>query len=202
MLTTITIAAFATALLTQQPTASPSPKIGEPAPTFVANGADGKTYDLASYKGKFVVLEWTNKDCPFVKKHYGSNNMQQTQAKAKELGAVWFSVCSSAPGKQGYLDAAGFTNNLTKVGSKAVTVFMDPEGKLGHMYAAKTTPQIAIIDPSGKLIYNGAVDDKPSPNPEDIAGAKNYVLAALEEAIAGKSVTVATSRPYGCSVKY
>lgn len=193
------LALYAT-LVVAAPPAEPA-KVGEKAPVFTVGGADGKTYNLSNYAGKYVVLEWTNKDCPFVRKHY-AGNMQDTQKKAVEMGAVWLAVCSSAEGKQGYLDAAGHTAHLKEVKSYAKTVLLDTDGAIGKLYGAKTTPQIAIIDPQGKLIYNGAIDDKPTPNPADVATARNHALEALKEAMAGKSVSVATSRPYGCSVKY
>lgn len=177
-------------------------KIGEKAPNFTVTGADGKSYSPSQFEGKYLVLEWTNKECPFVRKHYGSGNMQATQAKAEEMGAVWLSVCSSAPGMQGYMTADEQTAHLKEVKSKALTVLLDSDGKVGKLFGARTTPQIAVIDPTGKLIYNGAIDDKPTPDPADIATARNHVLEALKEAMAGKPVTVATSRPYGCGIKY
>jgi len=189
------------ALMALQPPVEPA-KIGDKAPEFTIAGADGKTYSPSQFEGKYLVLEWTNKDCPFVRKHYGSGNMQETQAEAKKLGAVWLSICSSASGKEGYLDASGQLAHMKEVKSNAVTVLLDSDGKVGKLFGAKTTPQIAIIDPKGKLIYNGAIDDQPTPDPASVPIAHNYALAALKEAMAGKPVTVATSRPYGCGVKY
>ena len=178
------------------------PKVGEPAPAFSATDSKGKALTLGDYKGKYVVLEWTNADCPFVKKHYGSGNMQSTQKAAVDQGAVWLSVISSAPGKQGHVDGAQ-ANALTAARSAAPTqVLLDPKGELGRLYEAKTTPHIFIINPEGKLIYAGAIDDTPSADTADIAGAKNYVKTALAEAKAGKPVTDAVTQPYGCSVKY
>ncbi|HEY0867105.1 MAG TPA: redoxin domain-containing protein [Fimbriimonas sp.] len=175
-------------------------KLGEKVPAFTVAGADGKTYSPSALEGKFVVLEWTNKDCPYVARHYREGTMQATQAKAKEMGAVWLAVSTSSEGKQGYLPAEGHHEHLKAVKSSALTVLLDPDGKLGRIFDAKTTPQIAIIDPAGKLIYNGAIDDQPEPRPG--AAARNHVLEALKEAMAGKAVTVATSKPYGCGVKY
>jgi len=181
---------------------SPKATIGEPSPNFAVVDSAGKTQTLSDYKGKFVVLEWTNKDCPFVKKHYGSGNMQATQKKAEEMGAVWFSVITSAPGKQGYMSAEDVNTYRKENKVNSTATLLDSDGKVGKIYNARTTPQIAIIDPKGIVIYNGAIDDKPSPDPETLNGATNYALQALKEAMAGKSVSVPTSRPYGCSVKY
>ena len=179
-----------------------APAVGGPAPAFSLPSVEGKTVGLSDYKGKFVVLEWTNKDCPFVKKHYGSGSMQATQAEAKKMGAVWLSVCSSAPGNQGYMTPDQYKAYIKEKKVAATAVLLDPEGKVGHLYGARTTPQIVIIDSKGTVVYDGAIDDKADPDPATLAGAKNYALAALKEAMAGKPVAVATSRPYGCSVKY
>jgi len=179
-----------------------SAALGAAAPSFSLPSVEGKNVGLADYKGKFVVLEWTNKDCPFVKKHYAGGSMQATQAKAKEMGAVWLSICSSAPGKQGYMAADEYKGYIKASKVAATSVLLDPDGKVGKLYNAKTTPQIVVIDTKGTMIYNGAIDDKPDPDPASLKGAKNYALNALTEAMAGKEVSVATSRPYGCSVKY
>lgn len=177
-------------------------EIGALAPTFSLPSVEGKSVSLSDYKNKFVVLEWTNKDCPFVRKHYESGSMQATQEKAKKMGAVWLTICSSAPGQQGYMAADQYKGYVKDKKMASAAVLLDPEGTVGHLYLARATPQIVVIDASGKVVYNGAIDDKPSPDPETLKGAKNYALAALEESMAGKPVTVATSRPYGCSVKY
>jgi len=176
--------------------------LGAAAPSFKLPSIEGKDLSLADYKGKFVVLEWTNKDCPFVKKHYATGSMQATQAKAKELGAVWLSICSSAPGKQGYMTADEYKGYAKSSKIAAASVLLDPEGKVGKLYNAKTTPQIVVIDNKGNVVYNGAIDNKPDPDPASLKGAKNYALDALTESMAGKEVSVPTSRPYGCSVKY
>lgn len=176
--------------------------IGEVTPNWTLTDSNGETRSIEQYRGKFVVLEWTNKDCPFVKKHYGSGNMQSTQEKAKEMGAVWLSVVSSAPGNQGYMEPAQINSYRKEMNVKSTATLIDADGKVGHIYEAKSTPQIAIIDPKGVLIYNGAIDNQPTPDPASVKGAKNYALAALKEAMAGKPVTVASTRPYGCSVKY
>ena len=179
-----------------------APLVGTPAPEFSLPAVEGRTVALKDLRGKFVVLEWTNKDCPFVKKHYGSGSMQATQAEAKRLGAVWLSICSSAPGAQGYMTAEEYKGYIKAKGVASEAVLLDPEGKFGHLYGARTTPQVVIVGPKGTMIYNGAIDDRPDPDPASLKGAKNYALDALKEAMAGKPVSVPTSRPYGCSVKY
>ena len=175
---------------------------GTPAGNFKLTDASGKTVSLSDYRGKTVVLEWNNPGCPFVKKHYDSGNMQKTQAQAKAGGAVWLTINSGAPGKQGYMtgpEAQAFVK-----GAKATPTayLLDPKGVVGKGYAAKTTPHMYIVDPSGKLVYQGGIDDKPTSNAADIAGARNHVLAALGEVKAGKPVSTPETRPYGCSVKY
>jgi peroxiredoxin len=176
--------------------------VGQPAPGFTLQGADGKPYALADYKGKYVVLEWTNHDCPYVRKHYKSGNMQAQQKALTAQGAVWLTVISSAPGKQGHVSAAQ-ANELTKArGAAPTAVLFDPAGDVGRAYGAKTTPHMYVIAPDGTLIYMGGIDSVPSSDIDDIAGAKQYVKVALAEAMAGKPVTDASTRPYGCSVKY
>ena len=179
-----------------------SPAVGTPAPAFTLLAVEGKSVSLADYKGKYVVLEWTNKDCPFVQKHYGSGSMQATQAEAKKMGAVWLSICSSAPGKQGYMPAEEYKRYVNSEKIAASAVLLDPAGKVGHLYGARTTPQIVIIDPKGTVVYDGAIDDKPDTDPSSLKGAKNYALEGLKQAMAGKPIAASTSRPYGCSVKY
>jgi peroxiredoxin len=192
---------FASLLLAAS-AAQAAPKPGEPAPGFTLTGADGKAYSLADYKGKYVVLEWTNHDCPFVKKHYESGNMQSTQKELTGKGAIWLSIISSAPGKQGHVDAAR-ANDLTKSRNAAPTaVLFDPKGEVGRQYEAKTTPHMYVVAPDGKLIYMGGIDSIPSSDADDIAKAKPYVKVALAEAMAGKPVTDASTKPYGCAVKY
>ncbi len=149
-----------------------------------------------------MVLEWNNPECPFVKKHYGSGNMQKTQAAARKDGVVWLTINSSAPGKQGHMSGAKANAFLTKAGARPTAYLLDPSGVAGRAYNAKTTPHMYIISKAGTLVYAGGIDDKPTPNPADIQGARNHVLAALAEVKAGKPVSVATSRPYGCAVKY
>ncbi len=176
--------------------------VGQPAPAFTATDSNGKPESLADFKGKWVVLEWTNNECPFVKKHYGSGNMQKLQKAYTGKGVTWLSVISSAPGQQGYADGAKANTLTQERGASPTAVLLDPQGKLGHLYGAKTTPHLYVIDPQGRLVYNGAIDDKPSTDPADVPGAKNFLASALDQAMAGKPVTVASSQPYGCSVKY
>jgi len=177
-------------------------RVGDPAPDFTATDSNGKAQKLSDYKGKFVVLEWTNQGCPYTRKHYESGNMQKLQKEWTQKGVVWFTVVSSAPGAQGYVTAEQENAYVKKVNAAPTAVLLDPKGDLGHMFAAKTTPHMFIIDPSGKLIYNGAIDDHPTTDVSDIPGSVNYVSQALEQAIAGKPVAEAATRPYGCSVKY
>lgn len=182
--------------------ANAAPAIGQPAPDFVATDSNGKTVKLSDYKGKIVVLEWTNNECPYVRKHYGSSNMQTLQKEATAQGVVWLSVISSAKGEQGYVDPAA-ANQLTASRSASPSaVLLDPAGKIGQEYGAKTTPHMYVVDASGKLVYMGGIDDKPTSNPADIPNAKNYVRAALGEVMAGKSVSEPVTRAYGCTIKY
>lgn len=176
--------------------------VGEAAPDFTLTDADGKEVSLADFRGKTVVLEWHNPGCPFVKKHYGSGNMQKTQAAAVKDGVVWLSINSGAPGKQGHMDGAEAREVLAENGAKPTAYLLDPSGVVGRTYDARTTPHMYIIDEDGTLVYAGGIDDKPTANPADIKGARNHVLAALAEMKDGKPVSVATSRPYGCAVKY
>jgi hypothetical protein len=176
--------------------------VGKAAPDFTLSDSNGKSHSLSSYRGKHVVLEWVNFGCPFVGKHYGSGNMQKLQKLFTGKGVTWLSVVSSGPGQQGFVDGAR-ANALTKErGAAPSAVLLDPQGTLGRLYGAKTTPHMYVIDPQGKLVYNGAIDDKPSTDQADVAGARNYVSAALDQAMGGRPVTTASSAPYGCSVKY
>jgi peroxiredoxin len=177
-------------------------KIGDPAPGFTAVDSNGKQRSLADYKGKFVVLEWHNQGCPYTKKHYDSGNMQHLQKEWTDKGVVWLTVISSAPGTQGFVTPAQENDYVKTMSAAPSAVLMDPGGTLGHLYAAKTTPHMFIIDPAGTLIYNGAIDDHATSDKSDIPNSKNYVSAALGEAMSGKPVTDSATRPYGCSVKY
>ena len=177
-------------------------EISKAAPDFTLTGIDGKAYKLSDFKGKYVVLEWNNLDCPFVKKHYGSGNMQALQKKYTDKGVVWLTICSSGEGKQGYYEPAALQEKY-KEGKLASTAYLrDADGTVGKTYGAKTTPHMFIVNPEGVLIYAGAIDDKPSPDPNDIAKASNYVAASLDESMAGKAVATASTTSYGCSVKY
>ncbi len=183
-------------------TAYAAPEVGKPAPDFSAVDSNGKTVSLSDYRGKIVVLEWTNDGCPYVKKHYSSGNMQSLQKDETAKGIVWLTVISSAPGAQGYVDGAA-ANELTKSrGAAPTAVLLDPDGKVGHLYDARTTPHMFIVNADGTLVYMGGIDDKATSNVADIGSAKNYVRAALGEVLAGKPVEQAVTRPYGCSVKY
>jgi len=175
---------------------------GQPAPAFTLPGSDGQTHSLADYRGKYVVLEWTNHECPFVKKHYSSGNMQRQQKDAAAKGVIWLTIVSSAPGKQGYVDAAQAAQIAKERGAAPAAVLLDPKGEVGRAYGAKTTPHLFVVAPDGKLIYMGGIDSVPSSDVEDIARATPYVKVALAEAMAGKPVTNASTQPYGCSVKY
>jgi AhpC/TSA family len=177
-------------------------QIGTPAPNFKANDVNGQVVSLSDFRGKTVVLEWNNPECPFVRKHYSSGNMQKTQAAAKKEGVVWLTINSSAPGKQGHVDGVKAKSMIATQQAQPTAYLLDPQGKLGNGYGAKTTPHMYIINPRGTLVYMGGIDDKPSPNPADIDDARNHVLTALSELKAGKPVSVPTSRPYGCAVKY
>ncbi|QYY36144.1 thioredoxin family protein [Ruficoccus sp. ZRK36] len=179
-----------------------APKPGDAAPDFSLQGADGKTYTLSDFKGQFVILEWLNHGCPYVKKHYGTGNMQATQAKQTGDGAVWLSIVSSAPGTQGYETPADAQKTAKQMESKATAVLLDPTGKVGKEYGAKRTPEIFIINPEGEIVYHGAIDNVRSTNPADIKTATNYVNAAMAEATAGEPVSQASTQPYGCGVKY
>jgi peroxiredoxin len=176
--------------------------VDKPAPNFTLPDTNGKSHSLSDYKGKIVVLEWLNHDCPFVKKLYNSSHMQKLQKTYGKKGVIWFSIISSAPGKQGYCTPEQ-ANELIKEKKAAPTaLLLDPDGKVGKLYGAKTTPHMYIITSDGVLVYNGAIDDIRSTNVEDIAKAKNYVQIGLDEVMAGKEVSTKTSVPYGCSVKY
>lgn len=190
------------ALMLATAAAVAAPQPGQPAPDFALPGADGKTYALADLKGKYVVLEWTNHECPFVQKHYKSGNMQALQKELTGKGAVWLSIISSAPGKQGHVDAPKALD-LTRARNAAPTaVLLDPTGEVGRRYAAKTTPHMFVIAPDGTLVYMGGIDSVPSSDADDIAAATPYVKVALAEAMAGKPVTNPSTKPYGCAVKY
>lgn len=175
---------------------------GKIAPDFHVSDYSGKTHNLQDYTGKWLVLEWFNKDCPYVKKHYGSGNMQKLQNTYIQKGVEWLTVVSSARGKQGYLEPAEAAELFSKNGSAATAVLLDPAGTMGKAYGAKTTPHMFVIDPKGVVVYAGAIDDNDSANPETIPNSRNYLVTALESGMGGQAVQVASTRPYGCSVKY
>ena len=177
-------------------------KVGQAAPAFTATASNGKTFHLSDYRGKYVVLEWHNNGCPYVGKHYKSGNMQRLQKEWTGRNVVWFTIISSAPGKQGYVSASEENQYMAKMQAAPTAALLDPTGEIGHLYDAKTSPQMVVINPQGIVIYDGAIDDKPTTDLSDIAGATNYVNLALEQAMAGKQVETAATRPYGCSVKY
>ena len=176
--------------------------IDQAAPAFSGKGADGRTINLSDYKGKTVVLEWTNHDCPFVKKHYDGGNIPKLQKEAAAKGVVWLQVISSAPGEQGQVDGPTAIKINGYRDSKPAGTVLDADGTIGKLYGAKTTPHLFIVDPEGKLVYKGGIDSIPSSNPADIAKADNYVSSALTALAAGKKVANPSTQPYGCSVKY
>lgn len=180
-----------------------APEVGKPAPDFTLTAIDGKSHSLSSFKGKTVVLEWVNQECPFVVKHYEkSGNMPKTQKAALADGVVWLQINSGHAGAQGDFEPAKVKEWMTKNGAASTAYFRDSDGKVGKLYDARTTPHMFVIDAKGVLVYAGGIDDIRSANPDDIAKATNYVTAALADLKAGRAVQTATSRPYGCSVKY
>lgn len=178
------------------------PKVGEPAPDFTAPGANGKPVKLSDLKGKYVVLEWTNEGCPFVQKHYKSGNMQGLQKEFTGKDVAWITVFSSKVGAQGHVDADGAKKFQADYKTASTAMVLDDAGTIGKLYDAKTTPNMFVVDPAGKLIYSGAIDDTPSADAADIPKSKNLVQLALNESMAGKPVSTPVTKPYGCSVKY
>jgi len=176
--------------------------VGQPAPDFSLPDTKGQTHQLSQYKGKWVVLEWYQPDCPFVRKHYGSGNMQALQKEFTAKGVVWLSIDSSAPGQEGNYPADKLNEIASSQGAARTALLLDPDGKVGHEYGAKTTPDMYIINPDGKLVYEGAIDSKPTTEVADLKTATNYVKVALDDSMTGKSVPQTVTRPYGCSVKY
>src|SRR6266446_7668805 len=178
------------------------PPVGSAAPDFSSPDANGKTQSLSQYKGKYVVLEWFNPECPCVKKHYGSDNMQKLQAEYTGKGVVWLTIDSNAPGTEGNISADQAKKIMGSWKTKQTALVLDPESKIAKLYGAKNTPNMVIVGPDGKIVYEGAIDSKATPNPADIPSSTNYVKAALDESLAGKPVTTPQTKPYGCSVKY
>jgi peroxiredoxin len=176
--------------------------VASEAPDFTGTDTHGQRHELTDYRGRFVVLEWTNNGCPFTRKHYDSGNMQSLQKEWTAKGVVWLTILSSAPGFQGYMTASDENAYMARLHADPTAAVLDPNGAIGRLYGAKTTPHMFVIDPRGKLIYEGAIDDHATTDPEDIKSSKNYVSEALAEAMAGGQVAISYTRPYGCSVKY
>lgn len=179
-----------------------APEVGKPAPKFSVSDTQGKGWSLEALAGRSVILEWTNHDCPYVRKHYGSKNMQGLQKEATRAGYVWLSVISSAPGKQGHVTPAAADELTAKRGAAPTAVLLDESGDVGRAYGAKTTPHMYIIDPKGTLVYMGGIDDIRSSDPADVPKAMNYVRAAMADIAAGRPIAQPVTPPYGCSVKY
>jgi peroxiredoxin len=178
------------------------PPVGSAAPDFSAPDANGKTQSLSKYKGKYVVLEWFNPECPFVKKHYGSDNMQKLQAEYTSKGVVWLTIDSNAPGSEGNITAEQAKKIMDSWKTKQTALLLDPESKIAKLYGAKNTPNMVVIGPDGKIVYEGAIDSKATPNAADIPSSTNYVKSALDESLGGKAVSNAQTKPYGCHITY
>src|SRR3984893_5012146 len=201
----IALALAATALLAVDRAAAvgaAAVKPGAPAPGFTAPDISGRMVNLGQYAGQIVILEWTNDGCPFVQKHYDSANMQTLQRKYTQEGNIWLTVASSAPGEEGYVTPAAAKADLARWQAAPTHYLLDPDGAVGHLYDARATPHMVVIDRGGKVAYMGAIHDTPSPRLADVKTARNYLIAALDEIAAGKPVTVASTRAYGCSIKY
>lgn len=194
----LTVVAFAAPVAAQTDQAD----IGEPAPDFTLEAADGETHSLSDFEGKYVVLEWLNFECPFVGKHYGSGNMQALQEKYTDEGVVWLSIVSSAPGKQGYYPPKEMIEQKKKYNGNMTAILMDPDGEIGKTYGATVTPHMYVINPDGELVYRGGIDDKPTTDEADIEGATNYVDRALTAVMNGEEVSPKQAKPYGCTIKY
>ena len=198
---TKTILTILTSLVATAVFAFDPPPVGSAAPDFSLADAKGKTHSLSQYKGKYVVLEWFNPECPFVKKHY-SGNMQKLQQAYADKNVVWLTINSSAPGEQGSLTPEQAQKITTSWKTHQTALLLDPDGKVGRAYGARNTPNMVVISPEGKIVYEGAIDSKATPNPADIPNSTNYVKAALDESLTGKPVSNPKTKPYGCSVKY
>lgn len=194
------VIAFLVATATGSAAAAAKP--GDAAPDFALPDVDGTVHTLSAHAGSWVVLEWVNFDCPFVKKHYRSGNMPALQEKWRKQGVTWYSINSSAPGKQGHFETAALKERIAAEKATPTAYLLDTDGATGRAYGAQTTPHMFIIDPQGKLVYTGAIDDRPSPDPESLKGARNHADAALTAAMAGKPVSPAATKAYGCAVKY
>jgi len=176
--------------------------VGQPAPAFTATDSQGRTHNLSDFRGRTVVLEWTNAECPFVQKFYSGGDMQKLQAEARQQGVVWLTVNSGAPGKQGHVTPAQANAKMKAQGFNSTAYLPDPNGTIGRAYGARTTPHMFVIDREGTLVFAGGIDNIPTANPADIGKAQNFVRAALADLAAGRPVATPTARPYGCSVKY
>ncbi|MFM9881030.1 MAG: thioredoxin family protein [Burkholderiaceae bacterium] len=196
------LAVSASALLLSATLAQAAATVGQPAPDFSATDLSGKTVKLSDFKGKHVVLEWVNPNCPFVKKHYNSDNMQAVQKEATSKGVVWLAINSTERQSQDYMTPAQLSAWVKEKSSPMTAMLMDEDGNIGKNYAARTTPHMYIVSPQGTLIYAGGIDSIPSGRVDDIKTATNYIKQGLNEALAGKPLSVATSAPYGCTVKY
>ena len=194
----LTVVAFAAPVAAQTDQAD----IGEPAPDFTLEAADGETHSLSDFEGKYVVLEWLNFECPFVGKHYGSGNMQALQEKYTDEGVVWLSIVSSAPGKQGYYPPDEMVKQKKRHNGNMTAILMDPDGTVSKTYGATVTPHMYVINPDGELVYRGGIDDKPTTDEADIEGATNYVDRALTAVMNGEEVSPKQAKPYGCTIKY
>jgi peroxiredoxin len=199
---TKTILITLTSLIASAIFAFEPPSVGSAAPDFSLADAKGETHSLSQYKGKYVVLEWFNPQCPFVKKHYGSGNMQKLQQEFTSKGVVWLTINSSAPGTWGALTPDQAKEKMTEWKTHETALLLDSGGKAGRAYGAKNTPNMVVINPDGKIVYEGAIDSKATPNAADIPSSLNYVKVALDESLAGKPVTTARTKPYGCAVEY
>ena len=177
-------------------------KPGAPAPAFTAPDISGRMVNLGQYAGQIVILEWTNDGCPFVQKHYDSANMQTLQRRYTQEGVIWLTIASSAPGEEGYVTPAAAKADLARWQAAPTDYLLDPEGVVGHLYDARATPHMVVIDRGGRIAYMGAIDDTPSTRLADVRTAKNYLVAALDEIASGRPVTIAATRAYGCSIKY
>src|SRR6266480_4481409 len=199
---TKTILTILTSLVATPVFAFDPPPVGSVAPDFSLTDAKSKTHSLSEYKGKYVVLEWFNPECPFVKKHYGSDNMQKLQSEYTAKGVVWLTIDSNAPGTEGNLTPDQAQKVMNSWKTKQTALLLDPESKVAKLYGAKNTPNMVVISPEGKIVYEGAIDSKASPNPADIPSSTNYVKNALDESLGGKPVTNAQTKPYGCHITY
>jgi len=193
------VAGFATAA---NPAAAANVRPGTTAPGFTGTDSRGAQHSLESHRGKIVVLEWTNHECPYTVKHYVTGNMQALQRQVTEQGGVWYTVASSRPGTQGHVNGLEADKLTDDRNASPTAVLLDPKGDLGRLYGASTTPHMFVIDRNGTLAYMGAIDDQPNTNRATVKGARNYVREALEALAGGRPVAMASTRPYGCTVKY